>query len=763
MFLALNRRCLGALLFAGTIFAPPGMAQDSPRISTTDVLRFAEIGIPDELGWNARSDVVEARSPDGLLSLIVVRHVDSQNDENVSRIFVYNWNAEQAPPLRELVKFASSGVYHPISKIRWLTNRSFVFAGARGTALPQAFRFDVARNKLTQLTSNRSPMVDFDVADTITAVTIQEPLPTFMDRNDCRNGPCLLSASEVEDLPFGAVGPLAPGRLEIFDRSGRQVRTVPSPAVENPLLLRCEARNAADVAPDGRYAIRVCRYRSAEGLPASWSAFSFNVRGAGKVSDVIAQGNPRAVKLAYLVDLHSGKQIPLYDLPIPYVRTFVPIWIEGGKKVLLPGVLQVPNRNGGDDGRLDSLSIVELDVETLHHRIVTSLPPQAAIESVELGVRDDFFLSIAPPESDTPSWWKLSNSGDQWQLSPATKGAQSFDLWLEVRQSFQDAPVLIRKDKLGRESIVLDPNPWLREHKGSERSILEWESAGQKWKGGLFLPPDYDPRKRYPLLIQTHGFDSSVFNLYGEARNFPGEAAAARGMIVLQVGERLSPGAIMTANELTQVQSGYESAIDKLVGEGKADPSRIGIIGWSRTGTYLAYTVVRSKYNFAASALVSSEIIDYYYYLMGGYAPELSGIYGSDHFGVGMENWLEQAPSFSIDRYHAPLLIFSDNPRPANLELYWALSRKSRAVEMWKDANFGTHDVLAPRSRRIMTEALTDWFDFWLNGHEVSDISKAEQYSRWGALRDRHGRAVSSERPPLLDWSSRPVENERSR
>jgi hypothetical protein len=30
---------------------------------------------------------------------------------------------------------------------------------------------------------------------------------------------------------------------------------------------------------------------------------------------------------------------------------------------------------------------------------------------------------------------------------------------------------------------------------------------------------------------------------------------------------------------------------------------------------------------------------------------------------------------------------------------------------------------------------LVDWFDFWLNGHEETQPAKANQYTRWRALR----------------------------
>jgi len=47
----------------------------------------------------------------------------------------------------------------------------------------------------------------------------------------------------------------------------------------------------------------------------------------------------------------------------------------------------------------------------------------------------------------------------------------------------------------------------------------------------------------------------------------------------------------------------------------------------------------------------------------------------------------------------------------------------------------GTHILEKPWERAVSQQGTVDWFDFWLNGHQDPDPTKAEQYHRWRELR----------------------------
>jgi hypothetical protein len=46
-----------------------------------------------------------------------------------------------------------------------------------------------------------------------------------------------------------------------------------------------------------------------------------------------------------------------------------------------------------------------------------------------------------------------------------------------------------------------------------------------------------------------------------------------------------------------------------------------------------------------------------------------------------------------------------------------------------------SHNPQNPDQVIAVQERAVDWFDFWLNGHEMSGVDKAAQYAHWRFLR----------------------------
>src|SRR5262249_50059855 len=152
---------------------------------------------------------------------------------------------------------------------------------------------------------------------------------------------------------------------------------------------------------------------------------------------------------------------------------------------------------------------------------------------------------------------------------------------------------------------LLDLNPQFGELDFGRVETIEWEVAGAKIIGGLYLPPDYQPGKRYPLVIQTHGFMPNEFSMDGRSEWSSGFAArplAARGILVLQaqnfkdyqrdhdrIGNDRSLGTTSGESFKNFSVLLYEAAIDLLDKKGMIDRDRVGIIGFSRTVCFVAH------------------------------------------------------------------------------------------------------------------------------------------------------------------------------
>ena len=142
----------------------------------------------------------------------------------------------------------------------------------------------------------------------------------------------------------------------------------------------------------------------------------------------------------------------------------------------------------------------------------------------------------------------------------------------------------------------------------SER--IRWPSRdGTEIEGILTYPLNYVQGKRYPLVVILHGGPAGVFvsNFIGDAGFYPVAAFSDRGFAVLRCNVRGSDGygkKFRFANyldwgggDLDDVMSGVNHLISKNI----ADPSRLGLMGWSYGGYLTLRTISQTKRFQAAS------------------------------------------------------------------------------------------------------------------------------------------------------------------
>lgn len=321
---------------------------------------------------------------------------------------------------------------------------------------------------------------------------------------------------------------------------------------------------------------------------------------------------------------------------------------------------------------------------------------------------------------------------------------------VRVREALDAPPVLWARKPL------FDPNPQLAALALGHVTRYTWKTAdGRTVTGGLVTPPDYEPGRRYPLVIQTHGFDDSRFYRTGtvsETAN-AGRAIAGRGMLVLQVQEPRSKLDGTWQEAAARGLDVYLAAVDRLAAEGRVDPVRVGVTGYSRTGTFVAKAITEAPDRFAAAAISNTApggLFEYYTFV-DGRSPEdvhlLSEFWaGARPYGAGLQRWLERAPGFRTDRIRAPLMIMAGDPPEllALWSLYAPLRDQGKPVEL-QYFRRGQHNLTRPNEVLAHQEMLVDWFDFWLNGHEESTPAKRGQYVRWRAMRGALNRNGATE------------------
>ena len=325
----------------------------------------------------------------------------------------------------------------------------------------------------------------------------------------------------------------------------------------------------------------------------------------------------------------------------------------------------------------------------------------------------------------------------------------------ELRQDINTPPVLYALGPNGGPPrIVLDPNPALASNDvlGHAERIDGKLDSGQPWEGLLLVPPGFVRGKPYPLVIQSvygQGI-TSEFTLYGYQDGhglgpsvispYAGRMFSTRGIVVLHLTLR-GDTQMQTPQETSLRRQAFESAAKQLIAAGIADPARIGLLGFSRNGFYVEYTLTHSAFPFAAALAADHWDASYTAQTMLGYDSGGADVNGALPFGNGLKAWIERAPGFRADAVHTPLLQIEQSHALLGVLVKWELFSRlrylHRPVEMYvvPNARFGVHNTQNPEQLIASQTHAIDWFCYWLKDEIDPVPEKRQQYERWSRLR----------------------------
>ena len=116
-------------------------------------------------------------------------------------------------------------------------------------------------------------------------------------------------------------------------------------------------------------------------------------------------------------------------------------------------------------------------------------------------------------QSGTSEEFEYNGQNHMWRLASGRPHATPDAVTLTIQEDLNNPPVLTARDpRSGKSGTIFDPNPQLHDIALGNVSVYTWKSPrGLSATGGLAKPPDFVPGRRYPLVIQTHGFPQDQF------------------------------------------------------------------------------------------------------------------------------------------------------------------------------------------------------------------------------------------------------------
>jgi dipeptidyl aminopeptidase/acylaminoacyl peptidase len=304
--------------------------------------------------------------------------------------------------------------------------------------------------------------------------------------------------------------------------------------------------------------------------------------------------------------------------------------------------------------------------------------------------------------------------------------------WVAYRGTAANQYAEIYADTLGGGKPVLLTHMYtqLEGFATSRREVVQWRSAdGATVEGVLEKPVDFNPKKKYPLLVVIHGGPTGVDTPAVTAdRYYPVEHFIAKGALVLRPNYRGSAGygeAFRSLNVRNLGVGDYAdviSGVDYLIAQGFVDKDRVGSMGWSEGG-YISAFITTASDRFKAVS-VGAGISDWMTYYANTDITPFTRQYLQATPWDDPEVYRKTSPISYLKTAKTPTLIQQGSadkrvPVADSYELRQALEDKGVPVKMVLYDGFG-HPINKPKQQRAVMEENENWFDHYIWGEPLA-------------------------------------------
>ncbi len=318
--------------------------------------------------------------------------------------------------------------------------------------------------------------------------------------------------------------------------------------------------------------------------------------------------------------------------------------------------------------------------------------------------------------------------------------AEGADTLIYTRESYAEFPDLWVSDSaFSSPQKVSDANPQMAEFAWGSAELVEWESVdGIPLQGVLIKPGNYEPGKRYPVIVYYYRFFSQriyEFNqtVINHRPNFPFYASNGYAVFLPDIRFAVGlPGFSATKCLVPGVQ--------KLVDMGIADPGAIGLHGHSWSGYQTAFVITQTDiFKCAVAGAPVSNMTSAYSGIRWASGMARQFQYEQSQSRIGASLWerrdlyIDNSPVFFADRINTPLLIIHGDedgavPWYQAIELYLAMRRLGKDCIFLQYRGEPHHPQKYP-NKLDWFKKMKEYFDFYLKGEPGPDwITKGVGY-----------------------------------
>lgn len=258
--------------------------------------------------------------------------------------------------------------------------------------------------------------------------------------------------------------------------------------------------------------------------------------------------------------------------------------------------------------------------------------------------------------------------------------------------------------------------------------VKEWRftsSFGEQIDGRYYLPPHFNPKKKYPLIVYYYGGTSPTSRIFEST--YPLHVYAAQDYVVYTLqpsgttgygqefsARHVNAWGVRTAEEIIEGVRAFVAAHPFV------DSTKIGNIGASYGGFMTQYLITRTDlFTASVSHAGISNITSYWGEGYWGYSYSAGASAGSYPWN-NPQLYVQQSPLFHADKINTPLLLLhgtadTNVPIGESIQMYTALKLLHKPVEFIQ-VEGENHAIYDYQKRVAWNHAIYAWFAKWLKG-----------------------------------------------
>jgi len=313
-----------------------------------------------------------------------------------------------------------------------------------------------------------------------------------------------------------------------------------------------------------------------------------------------------------------------------------------------------------------------------------------------------------------------------YRYSNDVQKAREGDMVLFTRENFQTFPNLVAADTLLQNiQTISDANPQQSEYRWGTIELYEWQSLdGKTLEGMLVKPEDFDPSKKYPMIVNF--YERSSDGLHRHHAPSPGRSTINYAYYVNRGYIIFNPNVVY--REGYPGESAYNCVIPgvtSLIEAGFVDKDRIGVQGHSWGGYQISYLLTRTNiFRCAEAGAPVVNMISAYGGIRWGSGLSRMFQYERTQSRIGGTLWeyplryIENSPIFTADKIETPVLILHNDedgavPWYQGIEFFVALRRLGKPAWLL-NYNKEPHWPVKLQNRKDFNLRLEQFFDHYL-------------------------------------------------